>query len=523
MLLAMTPLVGFARVQFSPSEGATPDVRRPAAETITVTSTEDLDTSLSATCAANPSDPCTLRRAIVQARESTDKPATIAFDLPTSDNGYDSTEQVWVFEFSGLGSELRNPNGQIIIDGTTQSDNTDARPISAGPSVFIRGTPTAAQFTEIVFDGDANELRGVGFQYVRLKFNGSDNTIENNWLGLSLDGTTIVFPDDDPTRDNRASIETAENETGNLIQDNTLAGSRSGAISLRSDSSTVANNQIGTRADGTIPDVPEVQICRPNFQTGNWFGGDGINVAGDNNTISDNLLVAMLTASDDPNSTPPPAIEVGRSNNTIQNNQIGIQSDDTKRWVCGIGIRIVDEGHDVLNNEIYGAAGEGAIAIFGSQISFGQGGITLQGNIMEESTTAVFFGPTVPATYANFNPGKVTSISGTTVTGTNGDDGVISPGDTFPSTCANCTIEIFLDDSDGTVETLQSLGTTTSDTNGDWTFTLPAALADGEGLRTMTTTSGFDQISNLGPDTTTKVSDDLYGALRSVNLPFVTK
>ncbi len=55
----------------------------PTAETITVTTTEDLDTSLSATCADNPGDPCTLRRAIVQARESTNKPVTIAFDLPT--------------------------------------------------------------------------------------------------------------------------------------------------------------------------------------------------------------------------------------------------------------------------------------------------------------------------------------------------------------------------------------------------------------------------------------------------------
>jgi len=498
----------------------------PTAETITVTTTEDLDTSLSATCVDNPGDPCTLRRAIVQARESTNKPVTIAFDLPTSDNGYDNTNQVWVFEFSGIGSELRNPNGQVIIDGTTQSDNTGARPTTSGPAVFIRGTPTANQFTNIVFDGDGNELRGVGFQYVGVQFNGNNNVIEDNWLGLTLDGTAIQFPLDDPERNNRAVISTAETPPGgdgnNTIQNNTVAGGRTGAIELRSDNSTVTGNNVGTRADGTLPDVPENVVCSPTAQIAdNWFGGDGINVSGSNNTITGNVIMGLLVASNDANSTQAPAIEIGGSDNTAQNNLIGVQEDDTRRWICGIGIRLTNEGQDVLGNQIYGARGEGAIAIFGTAATIGSGGITIQGNIIEESSPAIFFGPLVPERYANFNPAQITSIDGTSVTGTNGPDGVIPPNETFPSTCNGCTIEVFADDTDDTIETLELLGTTTSSTtDGTWSLTLSRELNTGEGLRTISTTSEFDQIQNLVAGTSTGVSV-LYSSAETVYLPLI--
>jgi hypothetical protein len=496
----------------------------PAAETITVTSTDDPNTALNETCVTD--SPCTLRRAFVQARNSSNKPVTIEFNLPTTDAGYDSTNQVWVFEFSGIGSELRDPQGQTIVDGTTQSSRPGARASTAGPSVFIRGTPTSNQFDQIVFSGDSNELRGVGLQYASVQFNGSNNVIEDNWLGLTLDGTAIQFPLDDPERNNRAFISTAEtplaDDGNNLIQNNTLAGSRTGAIELRSDNSTVTGNQVGTRADGTLPDVPANVQCSPTAQIpSNWFGGDGINVSGSDNMVTDNVIMGLLFASNDPNSTQAPAIEVSLSDNTVQDNLIGMQRDGTKRWICGLGIRLTDEGHNVLNNQIYGARGEGAIAIFGTAATLGSGGITLQGNIVEESSPAIFFGPTVPGRYANFNPAQITSISGTSVSGTNGPDGIIPPSTTFPSTCNGCTIEVYADDADSNVETLELLGSTTSSsTDGTWSLTLSRELASGEGLRTISTTSEFDQIQNLVAGTSTGVSE-LYIANNVVYVPLV--
>jgi hypothetical protein len=228
----------------------------------------------------------------------------------------------------------------------------------------------------------------------------------------------------------------------------------------------------------------------------------------------------MLTASDSANSTAPEAIDVAGSDHIIENNQIGIDADGTKHWVCNIGIRLTDAGHDVLSNQIYGANAEGAIAIFGTEITLSPGAITLQGNTIEESSAAVTFGPLVPDRYANFNPAEITSVSGTTVSGTNGPDGL--DGQTpFASACNGCTIEVFLDDNDSNVEALQSLGTTTSDTTtGAWTLEIPSALSEGQGLRTISTTSAFDQIQNYSADTSTGLSV-LYGANYEVYLPLV--
>jgi len=64
--------------------------------TITVNSGTDPDTSDSRTCLTY--TPCTLRRAIIQARNlpANEKPVLIAFDIPaTAGEGYDSTLQVW--------------------------------------------------------------------------------------------------------------------------------------------------------------------------------------------------------------------------------------------------------------------------------------------------------------------------------------------------------------------------------------------------------------------------------------------
>jgi hypothetical protein len=204
-----------------------------------------------------------------------------------------------------------------------------------------------------------------------------------------------------------------------------------------------------------------------------------------------------------------------------------MQRDGTKRWICGLGIRLTDEGHNVLDNQIYGARGEGAIAIFGTTATLGIGGITLQGNIVEESSSAIFFGPLVPGRYANFNPAQITSISGTSVSGTNGPDGIIPPSTTFPSTCNGCTIEVYADDADSNVETLELLGSTTSSsTDGTWSLTLSRELTSGEGLRTISTTSEFDQIQNLVAGTSTGVSE-LYSSSSSsandVYIPLVVK
>ena len=110
----------------------------PYATTITVTSTTDPDNSDSRTCLTY--SPCTLRRAVIQARNLpvAQKPALIAFNIPTSDPGYNATLKIWKIQFSGISSvanaALRYLNGDITIDGTTQPNGrTD------GPKIILVG------------------------------------------------------------------------------------------------------------------------------------------------------------------------------------------------------------------------------------------------------------------------------------------------------------------------------------------------------------------------------------------------
>ncbi len=72
---------------------------------ITVTSGTDPDTSNSTTCS---SLPCTLRRAVIQARNLPDnqKPVLIAFNIPaTAGEGYNSASNIWKIQFSGISTD----------------------------------------------------------------------------------------------------------------------------------------------------------------------------------------------------------------------------------------------------------------------------------------------------------------------------------------------------------------------------------------------------------------------------------
>lgn len=77
----------------------------------------------------------------------------------------------------------------------------------------------------------------------------------------------------------------------------------------------------------------------------------------------------------------------------------------------------------------------------------------------------------LPTAFRNFKPAAVTLINGVNISGTSGAS----------SPCPNCTIEIFLDDTDTVNEALQSLAIVTADANGNWQATLPAPLTAGQG------------------------------------------
>jgi hypothetical protein len=88
----------------------------------------------------------------------------------------------------------------------------------------------------------------------------------------------------------------------------------------------------------------------------------------------------------------------------------------------------------------------------------------------------------------------ITIISGTEVTGISDDD------------CPYCLVDIYLDDENEATEALTYLGHATATVSGDWTFSMATPLADGYGLRTVSTVRNFGVIENFEIGTSSKFS-----------------
>ncbi|NJK80799.1 MAG: hypothetical protein HC914_13245 [Chloroflexaceae bacterium] len=418
---------------------------------ITVNSTLDPNTSLSETCYTAYlggqtviEGECTLRRAIVEARSvpADQRPVLIRFAIPTSDLGYLGTAEgleAWKITLDDSNSnQLRRvEGGSIYIDGTTQPDGrTD------GPPIIIEGNNTQ---NILVIDNDNNVIRGLALQGFPLVINGNDNFVEENWLGLSNDGQTPYFINDDATRNNNASIEDAETPpnvregiAGNVYRNNVVTGSDVKAMTIRSDKAWVVGNYIATRADGTVPapPVPD-ERCSPLPDSGNWFGGEGIEVGGRGTQVGGpdeadrNYLAGLLIQTTDLATTQPVAIETNSGaaqDMLIMNNYIGRDTSGTDVGVCGAGITANANFTLFEDNLIIGSPVRG---IFVQPNLIGGNSITYRSNQIIDSGDPIFFGPDVPDALKFFSPAKVLTIEGTTVTGTNGDP-VLPPGGRFP-------------------------------------------------------------------------------------------
>lgn len=476
---------------------------------ITVTTTEDAG-GMSERC-SDAGRTCTLRRAINQARllPSGSLPVHIGFSISITDSGYDSANQAWVIQLdSAQTSEpfvMRDfgTDGQVTVDGSTQPVGR-----TTGPRIILRGDNKKGVFS---LTGGANVIRGLAFQGFGDRMvsvpGTSDNLVENNWFGLSTAGDEIYLRNtEDPERGSgEAGIYVQSGGTGNVVQNNVLAGFDQTAITMDGDDSYVLSNTVGTRADGTLPPIRWERKCRPNARYDNWFGGAGIQIFGHDHLAQNNRVAGMLYYSADPASTPEDAIAVTGVGHTVQGNRIGLDADEQPFGVCGEGVYVggAGGGHSirVLTNTIAGSQGAAGIFVAGGQFGYDLNAVTVQGNVIRDSLWEAFdFGDVLPSTLRLFNPAAVTIIDGTSVSGTSGQD----------SPCANCIVELFLDQVDTVSETLESLAKVTADGSGNWVASLPRTLAITEGLRTASTTAVDGQITHpsgvYSAGTTTKIS-----------------
>jgi CSLREA domain-containing protein len=504
LLLALLPLAASAQADQPATPQATP------VTTITVNSTADLDTSDSTTCASKPAEPCTLRRAVIQARglSAGQKPVLIAFDIPTTDAGYNASLQIWKIQFAGISSNaqatLRYLNGNIIIDGSTQPGGR-----TTGPKIILVGQGTGQR------DGlklgetpsqNANEIRGLGFQNFKthIYVNSSSNLIEDNWFGLSDDGSDIVLRNgNEDDGSGNTGIAVAENSTGNAVQNNVFAGLAGVAAAINGDDGLFANNYVGTTADGTVPDkqTDPSLICSPV----DWQGGSGISMAGDGNIIENNIFAGIRIAVEPP-TIQADTIRVSGDNHIIRNNKIGLDAENNEIGVCGRGIYLQSstEFNQITTNQIIRPE-LSAISLNDTPVVSTSDANTLRGNVIKKVTPwgespagdnpedAIQVAKNMPTAFRQFQPAAISKVDGVNVTGTSGAN----------SPCPNCIIEIFLDDNDGITETLQSLAVVTANASGNWTATLPAALTNGQGLRTTSTTAAYNTIAGMSAGTTT--------------------
>ena len=381
--------------------------------------------------------------------------------------------------------------GQVTIDGRTQPDGR-----ADGPKIilFRDGGSTAhhaLRLGELVSEG-AYIARGMAFQNIELRMTGAGNIIEENWLGLSDDGTAIYFYDDDPAQDNHGFINGASAGGHNLVRANKLAGSRQNAINFASDDNLIEGNTIGLLADGTIPDWPAAgSLCRPDATTDNWFGGGGIKVSGRRNRIRDNTIAGLLIQGS-ATTTPPDAIWIpSGQDNLIEGNSIGQAADGSPLWMCGSAVDIGARYTRILSNTVVNGAPNG-LFVNGSTIFINA--TMMQGNVISNTTPAIEFGDAVPESLKLFAPALATHIDGVDVTGIADDP------------CSYCRVDIYRDDDDPDTEALVYLGATFVDADGDWSFVLPAELEDGEGLRTQSTTRDYGVIQHFEAGTSSGLS-----------------
>lgn len=528
ILLALTIIVSLLPLR--PSAAAapapqTPDwAQRAPVTTITVNSGTDPDDSQSKTCTANPTT-CTLRRAIVEAKglSAAQLPVLIQFNIPADTaNNYNAALGIWkipLFATTQL-SALPRLDGQVTIDGSTQPGGS-----TIGPKIFLVGPGTGSKDGLVVGDSGADNeivIRGIAFQNFKthMYVNSSQNLIEQNWFGLSDDGTDIYLRAAGvQDGSGNSAIAFAGSPSNNLVQNNVFVGLDGVSVALLGNANTVADNYFGTIYDGTVPDkqTDPALICTP----ADWLGGGGISMAGTNHIVRDNIF-AGLRQHISSTALQPEAIRVsGSSGHTIQDNMIGIDAADSIIGVCGRGIYLADgpKSLTVTGNWIVNP-GYSAISLNGALYDAN----TLRSNIiwnvngwpeldnMSQAEDAIQVGKSLPLAFREFQPAAITLVNGVNVSGTSGAG----------SLCKSCEIEIFLDDTDEIAEALESLAVVTADANGNWSATLPYELGLGQALRTTTTTHQYNDIAGMSAGTTTGLST-LYMPAHWVFLPTMVR
>lgn len=480
---------------------------------------------------------CTFRRAVLEAgvRPDGDRPVRIHFNIPDTDPNYDMTLDMWEvqvdpsYELEIDRQFISEDGGQVTIDGATQPGGR-----SNGPKIMVNTNSDNSELggRSLEIRTSSNTIRNIGFKGGgQIILYEGDNTVDNIWMGLSNDGSEMALATTATAQGQRAMarggiIMPNSASDNNTITNNRVIGAFERAIRVTSGGSgnVITDNFIGMNATGNVPIVGDINCLRGEaYNAALWYGGRGIQVTGSDNTIEGNTL-AGLHVTQAANDTPPIAMEIAGTNNSIRNNIVGLDAQGDEIGVCGQGL-LVQGTEGVVTENIFFHTRNGfdpgdigtdfdAAIIMQSYPGGGAGAwMRVWDNLIDggDRTTANFHayrfaGPGVPEEMRQFIPAKVTSLVGIDVSGTNGD-----PLPMGPSTdCPDCTIYLYVDDRDSRIESFELIGTATADANGDWSTTLDRELEADEGLRTQSMSNDPNVTHIYGAMNTTRLSDVLY-------------
>ncbi|HEM61819.1 MAG TPA: CSLREA domain-containing protein [Chloroflexi bacterium] len=221
---------------------------------------------------------CTLREAITAANGD-GKVSNIAFDIPASDGGYNSSTGVWTIYLASALPALTEEGTGVM--GSTQTGNRgDTNPY--GPEIEISGqslSPGAICWW-IGSNTTIDRLTINGCPAYGLQVHGDDNTIVGNYIGTDATGSSDVS-----TSYNGILLGPgAENNTigGPNEEDRNVISGMGGGICIfgsASSANVIRGNYIGTDRTGTQP-------------LGNDGSGISIQDGAHDNTVGPNNVIA---------------------------------------------------------------------------------------------------------------------------------------------------------------------------------------------------------------------------------------
>ncbi len=370
---------------------------------VTVNSTTDVSdgdtSSICALIAAPGADDKTSLREAIEATNNMPGGGTIEFDIPSSENGYDTETGLWTIPVTSTLPLMSV--GSTFIDGFSQPGAlraTDA--ISASLKIVIDGSGAGSGANGFSITSAGNKIEGLVINQfsengIRITGNGAtDNTVSGNHIGTDGIGSAVLANDQNGV----IITDGAQNNTiGGYTsgERNVISGNGWNGVSIYGSgtlSNTVSGNFIGVDANGTV-DLGNTQdgVIIFNGAQNNTVGGD---IDTERNTISGNGGNGVSICGS------------GTISNIISGNYIGIDASGTR------GLGNTQDGVkicDAAQNNTIGGNTPGERNVISGNGSYGI-------DIIGSGTT----GNTVSGNYIG------TVASGTTGLGNNFDGVIIS-------------------------------------------------------------------------------------------------